>query len=202
MAFLDSLQNTLRTSGFNDQAVAEIMQAMQVLAKYNIMGLGLGLGVAAMAQMRSTGNGAPQPQQAPPQQMQPQMQQQRQPLPDEMGYNQSGGSGVLIDVMGGGGGKSFGASMIKDRPQMDATYMELEVAESVIGMVLGQKMKTINDIQMYTGTKVEARKHSNAPNGSRLITIQGEPDNIRAARVMIERVINEEQQRRMMGQRY
>uniref|UniRef100_A0A1I8AJS3 Secreted protein n=1 Tax=Steinernema glaseri TaxID=37863 RepID=A0A1I8AJS3_9BILA len=39
---------------------------MQVLAKYNIMGLGLGLGVAAMAQMRSSDTShqvsAPQPQ--------------------------------------------------------------------------------------------------------------------------------------------
>ncbi|MCP9262410.1 K Homology domain containing protein [Dirofilaria immitis] len=53
LAFLDSLQSTLRTSGFNETSVAEVMQAMQILAKYNIMGLGLGLGVAAMAQMRT-----------------------------------------------------------------------------------------------------------------------------------------------------
>lgn len=53
LQFLDSLQSTLRSSGFNEQAVADIMQAMQVLAKYNIMGLGLGLGVAAMATMRA-----------------------------------------------------------------------------------------------------------------------------------------------------
>ncbi|CAI4231538.1 unnamed protein product [Auanema sp. JU1783] len=62
LAFLDNLQNTLRTSGFNEASVAEVMQAMQVLAKYNIMGLGLGLGVAAMAQMRS---GQEQPAQLP-----------------------------------------------------------------------------------------------------------------------------------------
>lgn len=53
LSFLDNLQSTLRTSGFNEQSVSEVMQAMQVLAKYNIMGLGLGLGVAAMAQMRT-----------------------------------------------------------------------------------------------------------------------------------------------------
>ncbi|CAB3397861.1 unnamed protein product [Caenorhabditis bovis] len=53
LAFLDNLQSTLRTSGFNESSVSEVMQAMQVLAKYNIMGLGLGLGVAAMAQLRS-----------------------------------------------------------------------------------------------------------------------------------------------------
>lgn len=35
---------------------------LQVLAKYNIMGLGLGLGVAAMAQMRSTEIPSAQPQ--------------------------------------------------------------------------------------------------------------------------------------------
>lgn len=36
--FLDNLQMTLRNSGFNDSSVGEIMQAMQILAKYNIMG--------------------------------------------------------------------------------------------------------------------------------------------------------------------
>lgn len=50
---MDNLQSTLRSSGFTESSVGEIMQAMQVLAKYNIMGLGLGLGVAAMAQMRT-----------------------------------------------------------------------------------------------------------------------------------------------------
>lgn len=42
LSFLDNLQNTLRTSGFTEGAVGEIMQAMHVLARYNIMGLGLG----------------------------------------------------------------------------------------------------------------------------------------------------------------
>jgi hypothetical protein len=63
LSFLDNLQNTLRTSGFNEAAVTEIMQAMHVLARYNIMGLGLGLGVATMAQSRndSAMQQAPQP---------------------------------------------------------------------------------------------------------------------------------------------
>ncbi|EFP00792.1 hypothetical protein CRE_21287 [Caenorhabditis remanei] len=38
---------------FNEQSVSEVMQAMQVLANHNILGLGFGLGVAAMAQMRT-----------------------------------------------------------------------------------------------------------------------------------------------------
>ncbi|VDN55953.1 unnamed protein product [Dracunculus medinensis] len=61
LAFLDSLQSTLRTSGFNETSVSEVMQAMQVLAKYNIMGLGLGLGVAAMAQLRGSESSNVQP---------------------------------------------------------------------------------------------------------------------------------------------
>lgn len=36
-----------------------MMKRLQVLAKYNIMGLGLGLGVAAMAQLRSGETGGP-----------------------------------------------------------------------------------------------------------------------------------------------
>ncbi|KAI1723259.1 KH domain-containing protein [Ditylenchus destructor] len=53
LTILDNLKSTLRSSGFNESDVSEIMKAMEVLAKYNIMGLGLGLGVAAMAQMRT-----------------------------------------------------------------------------------------------------------------------------------------------------
>lgn len=51
--FLEGLQCTLRGHGFNEPAVAEIMSAMQILTKYNIMGLGLGLGVASIGLMRS-----------------------------------------------------------------------------------------------------------------------------------------------------
>lgn len=50
--FLDCLQHVLRDSGFASDSVTEIMGAMQILAKYNIMSVGLGFGVQALSQMR------------------------------------------------------------------------------------------------------------------------------------------------------
>lgn len=44
---------------------------MNVLARYNIMGLGLGLGVATMAQSRNESSATNVMMQQPPQQMQP-----------------------------------------------------------------------------------------------------------------------------------
>jgi hypothetical protein len=46
------------------------MSAMQVLARYNIMGLGLGLGVASMAQTRNDSVPGPNLMQQPPQHVQ------------------------------------------------------------------------------------------------------------------------------------
>uniref|UniRef100_A0A183U737 Matrin-type domain-containing protein n=1 Tax=Toxocara canis TaxID=6265 RepID=A0A183U737_TOXCA len=151
LAFLDSLQSTLRTSGFNEASVAEVMQAMQVLAKYNIMGLGLGLGVAAMAQMRSN---------EPSSLQQPQslIQAPRYDSGSAVGPNSlmdstdrhyaaysdinkplGGVGGVLIDVMsqnkaGGGAastGPNFASTVIKEK-LVDSGHVELEVCWLVL----------------------------------------------------------------------
>uniref|UniRef100_A0A915ILH2 K Homology domain-containing protein n=1 Tax=Romanomermis culicivorax TaxID=13658 RepID=A0A915ILH2_ROMCU len=47
--FLDGLRSTLRSNGYGETAIVEIVQAMQTLAKYNVLGLGLGLGLAALS---------------------------------------------------------------------------------------------------------------------------------------------------------
>uniref|UniRef100_A0A0N4Z175 KH domain-containing protein n=1 Tax=Parastrongyloides trichosuri TaxID=131310 RepID=A0A0N4Z175_PARTI len=78
--FLEGLQCTLRGHGFNEAAVAEIMSAMQVLTKYNIMGLGLGLGVASIGIMRSN------EQQQNMQNVTPNMMGQPMPM-QQPGYN-------------------------------------------------------------------------------------------------------------------
>jgi RNA-binding protein Nova len=99
LSFLDNLQSTLRTSGFNETSVSEIMAAMQVLAKYNIMGLGLGIGVATMAQMRQSDQPIP-----PQQQQQPMMQQQPPQQRYDMGPPQMmGGPPVMGGMMDGPG---------------------------------------------------------------------------------------------------
>jgi RNA-binding protein Nova len=100
LSFLDNLQSTLRTSGFNETSVSEIMAAMQVLAKYNIMGLGIG--VATMAQMRQSDQPIP-----PQQQQQPMMQQQPPQQRYDMGPPQMmGGPPVMGGMMDGPGDRN------------------------------------------------------------------------------------------------
>uniref|UniRef100_A0AC34QHX4 K Homology domain-containing protein n=1 Tax=Panagrolaimus sp. JU765 TaxID=591449 RepID=A0AC34QHX4_9BILA len=214
LAFLDNLQSTLRTSGFNEGSVSEIMAAMQVLAKYNIMGLGLGIGVATMAQMRQADQGMPQQpmMQQPPQQRYdmgpnpmmnaPVMGSLMDPNADRGDSNLVSGhtGGVLIDVMSqkkNGSAENFAASVIKEIRSEDG-IMELEVPDVVCGAVLGPKAKTLVEIQQSTNCKVEVHKRGegNVSAGCRLISLTGDRKSIMNGRLMIERVINIEQSRR------
>jgi RNA-binding protein Nova len=209
LAFLDNLQSTLRSSGFNDQSVSEVMQAMQVLAKYNIMGLGLGLGVAAMAQMRNSENAIVQQQNAFGTQN-ASLQQQQQQRFDVMSQNApmmtgnsmldahsnsldqniggGGAGGVLIDVMsqkksGGVPSNTFANSIIKERILEDGR-VELEIPDNIVGAVLGPRAKTLIEIQQLSGAKIEV--------------LTGDNNSIINGRMMIEKVINQEQQRRSL----
>uniref|UniRef100_A0A915MD99 K Homology domain-containing protein n=1 Tax=Meloidogyne javanica TaxID=6303 RepID=A0A915MD99_MELJA len=194
LAFLDNLQSTLRSSGFNDQSVSEVMQAMQVLAKYNIMGLGLGLGVAAMAQMRNSENAAVQQQNALIGVQNASMQQQRYDVMshpqnanmmtgnslmdahnNSLDQNIGGAGGVLIDVMsqkksGGVVSNAFANSIIKERILEDGR-VELEVPDNIIGAVLGPRAKTLIEIQQLSGAKIEVHKRGSATTspGGRLV---------------------------------
>ncbi|GMS80255.1 hypothetical protein PENTCL1PPCAC_2430 [Pristionchus entomophagus] len=190
LSFLDSLQATLRTSGFNEAAVAEVMQAMQVLAKYNIMGLGLGLGVAAMAQMRqgeSGGSGGGGGGGVPP---------------SYGGADQSFNAGnESMRVPGEGSDAGGFALTVMAEKKREHGLIEYEVPDAIIGAVLGPKAKTLNEIQSHTGCKVMVHKRmtTECSEGHRLITLHGEEDSVIAGREMIERVINEEQARRTAG---
>jgi RNA-binding protein Nova len=228
LSFLDNLQSTLRTSGFNETSVSEIMAAMQVLAKYNIMGLGLGIGVATMAQMRQTDQPIP-PQQQMMQQQQPPQQRYDMGPPQMMppmggggggmmdgngdrndsnlgGNNNNNTGGVLIDVMSqkkNGSDSSFAASVIKEVTST-SEKVELSVPDQIIGAVLGPKAKTLVEIQQATNCKVEVHKRgtgTNVPQGCRLISLHGDPKTTMNGRLMIERVINMEQSRRMSNGR-
>ncbi|CAJ0929660.1 unnamed protein product, partial [Mesorhabditis belari] len=221
LQFLDSLQSTLRTSGFNEAAVAEVMQAMQILAKYNIMGLGLGLGVAAMAQMRSgnessnygmqqsqfgstqnldnsfssgmggTGTNAggqcwgySASQLGQQQQQQPQNQQQTTTL------------GRLNNVDAGG----FASTVMVERFASTEGNTELEVPDAVVGAILGPKARTLVEIQQKTGCKVVVHRSgdgdSDVSEGKRLVSLTGDRDQMKNARKLIEKIINDFQQRR------
>uniref|UniRef100_A0A1I8ERM6 K Homology domain-containing protein n=2 Tax=Wuchereria bancrofti TaxID=6293 RepID=A0A1I8ERM6_WUCBA len=234
LAFLDSLQSTLRTSGFNETSVAEVMQAMQILAKYNIMGLGLGLGVAAMAQMRTnetpsltSSQGLSQPQRFETTNL-----AGTAATVDNGDRRFSGGSGgsgaaggttgtssgggqndlskslsgvggVLIDVLSqnkqnssSSSGQNFAASVIKEKI-IDNNHIDLEIPDTIVGAILGPRAKTLAEIQHLSGCKVEVHKRGTAAGqGNRLVSLTGDVDCIRNGRMMIDKVINDEQMRR------
>ncbi|XGW05804.1 hypothetical protein V3C99_016282 [Haemonchus contortus] len=197
LSFLDNLQSTLRSSGFNEASVAEVMQAMQVLAKYNIMGLGLGLGVAAMAQMRSAHET-------------PQITTNH----GVAGFSDHGGHGsgeqppavnlLLVDVLrsgsgAGANGENYAETVMKER-RISSDAVELEVPDAIVGAVLGPKAKTLQEIQFYSGCKVQVFKRdakSDLPVGTRLISLAGDEKCMRLCKLMIERVVNEAQERRI-----
>ncbi|VDM29547.1 unnamed protein product [Toxocara canis] len=72
-----------------------------------------------------------------------------------------------------------------------------QVPDAIVGAVLGPKAKTLCEIQHLSGCKVEVHKRGAiAGQGNRLISLTGEADCIRNGRLMIEKVINDEQARR------
>ncbi|XGW05803.1 hypothetical protein V3C99_016282, partial [Haemonchus contortus] len=188
LSFLDNLQSTLRSSGFNEASVAEVMQAMQVLAKYNIMGLGLGLGVAAMAQMRSAHET-------------PQITTNH----GVAGFSDHGGHGsgeqppavnlLLVDVLrsgsgAGANGENYAETVMKER-RISSDAVELEVPDAIVGAVLGPKAKTLQEIQFYSGCKVQVFKRdakSDLPVGTRLIRFDKRRFRFYIAKLMSESI--------------
>lgn len=57
LQFLEGLRSTLRNNGYSEPSITEIMHAMQVLAKYNVLGLGLGFGLAAVSKLNTSSGG-------------------------------------------------------------------------------------------------------------------------------------------------
>uniref|UniRef100_A0A0N4WV85 CASPASE_P20 domain-containing protein n=1 Tax=Haemonchus placei TaxID=6290 RepID=A0A0N4WV85_HAEPC len=175
LPFFNNLQSTLHSSGFNRASVAEVMQAMQVFVKYNIIDLVLSDGVAEMAQMRSV---------------------QETPRHDG-GKQPPAVNFLLVDVLRSGSGaaangKNFAETVMKEH-RISNEAIELEVVDAffitclsdlkaqftiilgnpdygekwktrsklvkkipdtIVGAVLGPKAKTLQEIQFYSGFSV------------------------------------------------
>nr|CDJ98406.1 K Homology domain containing protein [Haemonchus contortus] len=182
LSFFDNLQSILRLSGFNEASVAEVMQAMQVFAKHNIMGPVLGVGVAAMGQMRSV---------------------QEKPR-HGVGEQPPAVNLLLVDVLRSGSGtaangENFAQTVMKEH-RISNEAIELEVPDTIVGAVLGPKAKTLQEIKFYSGCKVEVFRRgakADLPVGRRLISLTGDEKSMRMCRLMIERVVNEAQERRV-----
>lgn len=55
---LDNVKLVLRSSGYSEQATAEVVTAMATLARYGILGMGMGLGLAPYLPVEANGFGA------------------------------------------------------------------------------------------------------------------------------------------------
>ncbi|PIO77121.1 KH domain protein [Teladorsagia circumcincta] len=111
---------------------------------------------------------------------------------------------LLVDVLRSGSGaaangENFAASVMVER-RISNDSIELEVPDTIVGAVLGPKAKTLQEIQFYSGCKVQVFKRdakADLPVGTRLISLAGDEKNMRMCRLMIERVVNEAQERRV-----
>uniref|UniRef100_A0A915DDF2 K Homology domain-containing protein n=1 Tax=Ditylenchus dipsaci TaxID=166011 RepID=A0A915DDF2_9BILA len=228
LTFLDNLQSTLRSSGFTESSVSEIMQAMQVLAKYNIMSQAVAQQNALLAAQASSG-GMSHLQHSQPQQRYdyatldgPTMggvDQQQQTIGSHAGgvlidltsLGQKNSSGInnngsslsnLSSINNNNNNFNFAAGVIKERVLEDG-HIELEVPDTIVGAVLGPKAKTLVEIQQISGCKVEVHKRGsqNVSQGFRLISLTGDDNAMVSGRLLIEKVINNEQSRRQSQQK-
>ncbi|MCP9262411.1 Beta-galactosidase [Dirofilaria immitis] len=115
----------------------------------------------------------------------------------------SGVGGVLIDVLSqnkqnssSSSAQNFAASVIKEKI-IDNNHIDLEIPDTIVGAILGPRAKTLAEIQHLSGCKVEVHKRGTAAGqGNRLVSLTGDVDCIRNGRMMIDKVINDEQMRR------
>ncbi|VDL86902.1 unnamed protein product [Nippostrongylus brasiliensis] len=111
---------------------------------------------------------------------------------------------LLVDVLRSGSGtaangENFASSVMVERRVSDEA-IELEVPDTVVGAVLGPKARTLQEIQLYSGCKVQVYKRDAKPDlpvGTRLISLAGDERSMHVCRMMIERVVNEAQDRRV-----
>ncbi|XP_041352923.1 RNA-binding protein Nova-1-like isoform X2 [Gigantopelta aegis] len=78
------------------------------------------------------------------------------------------------------------------------TKQDLEVAESIVGAILGPGGKGIVEIQQYTGTNIQISKKGVYTPGTRnrIVSITGTPSNITKAQYMIQQRIQQEEYKR------
>lgn len=179
---LDHIKVTLRGSGYSEQATAEITAAMRTLAQYGILGMGLGL----------TGSGS------------------NHPLGSRgMHANGIGNSSVfgpIGSVSGGssmdnfnlGGNQSLCKSPTPSDCKDEEKKADLEIAENIVGAILGPGGRSLVEIQHLSGANIQiSKKGTFAPGtNNRIVSITGSSNAIATAQYLIEQRISEEEAKR------
>lgn len=97
---------------------------------------------------------------------------------------------------------SFGHNSPMYSPAEDksgpATKNEIEVAETIVGAILGPGGKGIVELQQLTGTNIQISKKGVYVPGTRnrVVTITGTPNNISKAQVLIQQRLQQEEMKR------
>lgn len=177
---LEHIKVILRGSGYSDQATSEITAAMRTLAQYGILGMGLGL----------TGNGNNHPM-------------------GGRGYHANGignsgmfgplgsVSGSSLDSYNIGGNQSF-KSNSGGSSKDEETKTEMEIAENIVGAILGPGGRSLVEIQHLSGANIQiSKKGTYAPGtNNRIVSIVGTTNAIATAQYLIEQRISEEEAKR------
>lgn len=208
--FLSNLQPTLRSAGYSDTAITEITQSMQVLAKYNVLGLGLGFGLAAISNRGQQKE--PPVHGTPERDIRDYLREEMSALGATAGYSsRSAIHSDLYDQNGKDGrfseydyrpleskGTAAYASVADVRREMDRKTEQVtetvEVPENLIGVVLGRGGATLAELQRFSDTTMDvSRKGEFAPGtDNRLVRITGTRGAVDLGKRLVERRVKEE----------
>lgn len=93
---------------------------------------------------------------------------------------------------------SFGLGSGKEGDLKDPKKIEMEIAEVIVGAILGPGGRSLVEIQALSGASIQISKKGNFAPGTRnrVVTISGSPTALAAAQILIEQRINEEEVKR------
>lgn len=217
---LEHIKLNLRTTGFQDPAATEILAAIATLAKYNILGMGLGMpssvsyignpmdstttangsnnngGVfGPIGTVPALGSTSPTP---------------RNPLDRyEAAYDPFRHTSTAASAAIHLNNNSFGlgtnqlslvskAATQVDANSKDTQKVDVEIAEVIVGAILGPGGRALIEIQHLSGANIQISKKGMFAPGTRnrIVTITGFPNAINTAKYLIEQRISEEEAKR------
>ncbi|XP_054720324.1 RNA-binding protein Pasilla-like isoform X1 [Uloborus diversus] len=89
-------------------------------------------------------------------------------------------------------------SMISDQQIIDATKIQIEVGENLVGAILGPGGKDLVEIHRFSGANIQISKKGIFAPGTRnrIVTITGTPEAVNTAQYLIERQLSDEEAKR------
>ncbi|KAJ8673187.1 hypothetical protein QAD02_004449 [Eretmocerus hayati] len=187
---LEHVKLSLRSTGFVEPALSEILTAVATLVKYNI--LGMGLGMAAAGTMPAYLSGAMDSTQS----VALSLVSKSPNAAAAAAAAAAAGQAVAVQQVDAAAAAAAAAAAqaagIKDGKK------DIEIAEVIVGAILGPGGRNLIEIQHLSGANIQISKKGIFAPGTRnrIVTITGYPDAIRTAHYLIEHRISEEEAKR------